>query len=85
MTGATYPMSFEPFGLEAEILRAISAQGYPQATPIQQRAIPAILDGKDLMAGAQTGTEKPQVLPCHYCKCSPASPSKVANDPCERS
>ena len=51
-------MSFESFGLEAEILRAISAQGYTQATPIQQRAIPAILDGKDLMAGAQTGTGK---------------------------
>ena len=51
-------MSFESFGLEAEILRAISAQGYTHATPIQQRAIPAILDGKDLMAGAQTGTGK---------------------------
>ena len=51
-------MSFESFGLEAGILRAISEQGYTQPTPIQQRAIPAILDGKDIMAGAQTGTGK---------------------------
>jgi ATP-dependent RNA helicase RhlE len=51
-------MSFESFGLEAAILRAVSEQGYTQPTPIQQRAIPAILEGKDIMAGAQTGTGK---------------------------
>lgn len=51
-------MSFSSLGLSAEILRAVSAQGYQTPTPIQQQAIPAILEGKDLMAGAQTGTGK---------------------------
>jgi ATP-dependent RNA helicase RhlE len=51
-------MSFESLGLRAELLRAISDQGYTEATPIQQKAIPVILQGKDVMAGAQTGTGK---------------------------
>ncbi len=51
-------MSFESLGLRAELLRAVSDQGYTQATPIQQKAIPVILQGKDVMAGAQTGTGK---------------------------
>lgn len=51
-------MSFESLGLSAEILRAVSEQGYQQPTPIQRQAIPAILSGGDLMASAQTGTGK---------------------------
>jgi len=51
-------MSFESLGLTAALLRAISDQGYSQPTPIQQRAIPAILAGRDILAGAQTGTGK---------------------------
>jgi len=51
-------MSFSSLGLSAEILRAVSAQGYDTPTPIQQQAIPVVLQGKDLMAGAQTGTGK---------------------------
>ena len=51
-------MSFEHFGLEAEILRAVREQGYDTPTPVQTQAIPAILAGRDLMAGAQTGTGK---------------------------
>ncbi len=51
-------MSFESLGLRAELLRAISEQGYDTPTPIQAQAIPAVLDGRDLMAGAQTGTGK---------------------------
>ncbi len=51
-------MSFEHFGLEAEILRAINEQGYDSPTPIQAQAIPKVLEGRDLMAGAQTGTGK---------------------------
>ncbi|MGD8324884.1 MAG: DEAD/DEAH box helicase [Gammaproteobacteria bacterium] len=51
-------MSFEQLGLSAELLRAINEQGYRQATPIQQRAIPLILSGSDVLAGAQTGTGK---------------------------
>ncbi|MCU7905100.1 MAG: DEAD/DEAH box helicase [Candidatus Thiodiazotropha sp. (ex Epidulcina cf. delphinae)] len=51
-------MSFENLGLSAELLRAIREQGYTEPTPIQRKAIPAILDGRDVMAGAQTGTGK---------------------------
>ncbi|MEW7980374.1 MAG: DEAD/DEAH box helicase [Candidatus Sedimenticola endophacoides] len=51
-------MSFEELGLQAELLRAIRAQGYTQPTPIQAKAIPVILNGRDVLAGAQTGTGK---------------------------
>lgn len=51
-------MSFSSLGLHADILRAVSDLGYTQPTPIQQKAIPAVLAGGDLMAGAQTGTGK---------------------------
>ena len=51
-------MLFEKLGLSAELLRAIDSQGYRQATPIQQRAIPLVLEGRDVLAGAQTGTGK---------------------------
>lgn len=51
-------MDFQDLGLSAELLRAISEQGYTQATPVQSRAIPVILDGHDVLAGAQTGTGK---------------------------
>ena len=51
-------MSFESLGLKTEILRAVSEKGYSSPTPIQQQAIPPVLEGKDLMGGAQTGTGK---------------------------
>ena len=51
-------MSFERFGLSAALLRAIADQGYREPTPIQQKAIPLILEGRDVLAGAQTGTGK---------------------------
>jgi ATP-dependent RNA helicase RhlE len=51
-------MSFEQLGLSAELLRATNEQGYRQATPVQQQAIPLILNGRDVLAGAQTGTGK---------------------------
>lgn len=51
-------MAFDQLGLSVEILRAIQEQGYTDPTPIQTKAIPPILDGKDIMGGAQTGTGK---------------------------
>ena len=51
-------MTFDTLGLNAALLRAISEQGYTKPTPIQQQAIPAILSGRDILAGAQTGTGK---------------------------
>lgn len=51
-------MSFSTLGLSDEIVRAVNARGYTDPTPIQMQAIPAILLGDDLLAGAQTGTGK---------------------------
>ncbi len=51
-------MSFDTLGLSADILRAVHEAGYTQPTPIQRQAIPVVLRGQDIMAGAQTGTGK---------------------------
>ncbi len=51
-------MIFEELGLKPGLLRAVSSRGYTKATPIQAQAIPAILRGKDVLGGAQTGTGK---------------------------
>lgn len=51
-------MSFKNLGLQKELLQAIDEKGYTEATPIQTQAIPLILKGGDLLAGAQTGTGK---------------------------
>ncbi|MCP4133700.1 MAG: DEAD/DEAH box helicase [bacterium] len=51
-------MSFSTLGLSAHILKAVADEGYENPTPIQTRAIPAVIEGKDLMAVAQTGTGK---------------------------
>ena len=51
-------MSFASLGLSDPIVRAVTEHGYTQPTPIQKNAIPAVLGGRDLLAGAQTGTGK---------------------------
>jgi ATP-dependent RNA helicase RhlE len=51
-------MSFSKLGLSAEIVSAVTAKGYTEPTPIQQQAIPVVLEGRDLLAAAQTGTGK---------------------------
>jgi len=51
-------MSFSDLGLAPELLRAVAENAYTEPTPIQARAIPAVLDGRDVLAGAQTGTGK---------------------------
>ncbi len=51
-------MSFDTIGLSADILRAVSEQGYSEPTPVQEQAIPVILERNDILAGAQTGTGK---------------------------
>ena len=51
-------MSFDRLGLRAELLQGIEKKGYSEPTPIQTKAIPAILDGRDVLARAQTGTGK---------------------------
>jgi len=51
-------MSFDSLGLSEPLLRAVNELGYTTPTPIQKQAIPAVLNGGDLLAGAQTGTGK---------------------------
>jgi ATP-dependent RNA helicase RhlE len=57
-------MSFNSLGLSDFI--KTSAKGYTTPSPIQQKAIPPILEGKDVLASAQTGTEKQQDSPYPY-------------------
>jgi ATP-dependent RNA helicase RhlE len=56
-------MSFDTLGLSPELLRAVHDQGYSEPTPIQQKAIPTIMAGQDVMAAAQTGTGKTAGFP----------------------
>jgi len=51
-------MSFDELDLGAELLKAVKSKGYTMPTPIQARVIPAILNGRDILARAQTGTGK---------------------------
>lgn len=51
-------MSFTTLGLNTHLLKAIQEQGYENPTPIQKQAIPVILEKRDILAGAQTGTGK---------------------------
>jgi ATP-dependent RNA helicase RhlE len=51
-------MSFHSLGLDAQLLQNVEAQGYALTTPIQKKAIPAILEGRDVVGLAQTGTGK---------------------------
>jgi ATP-dependent RNA helicase RhlE len=50
--------SFADLGLAAELVRVVAEEGYAAPTPVQARAIPPILEGRDVLAGAQTGTGK---------------------------
>ena len=49
---------FSALGLSEQIVRAVASRGYTNPTPIQSQAIPVVLSGLDLLAGAQTGTGK---------------------------
>ncbi len=51
-------MTFAALGLSDELVRAVTERGYTEPTPVQTQAIPAVLSGGDLLAGAQTGTGK---------------------------
>ena len=51
-------MTFDTLGLRPELLRALADAGYQTPTPVQAQAIPLVLQGRDVLAGAQTGTGK---------------------------
>ena len=55
---ATHADSFSALGLTPELQRAVAREGYTEPTPVQREAIPLVLAGRDLLAGAQTGTGK---------------------------
>jgi len=71
-------MSFDNLGLMAELLRAVSDQGYSEPTPVQRQAIPLILQGRDILAGAQTGTGKTAGFTLPLLQSLSARPSHVA-------
>src|SRR6516165_6552426 len=56
--GSFFLMLFSDLGLEPGLVRAVAEKGYATPTPIQCAAIPAVLAGRDVLAGAQTGTGK---------------------------
>ena len=73
-------MTFEELKLTPPLLQAIKACGYGEPTPIQESAIPALLEGKDLIGSAQTGTGKTAafVLPALQRLANPAPRSMTA-------
>ncbi|MCD2260158.1 DEAD/DEAH box helicase [Psychroserpens luteolus] len=62
-------MSFQSLGLSDALLKAISKKGYTSPSPIQEKAIPPVLEGRDVLASAQTGTGKTAgfTLPLLHC------------------
>ena len=69
-------MSFSVLGLQPDLLRAVARQGYTDPTPVQREAIPLVLAGRDLMAGAQTGTGKTAAFVLPMLQRLAASPSR---------
>jgi ATP-dependent RNA helicase RhlE len=51
-------MTFDTLGLSADLLRTVAEEGYEHPTPVQAKAIPLVLEGRDVLAAAQTGTGK---------------------------
>lgn len=70
-------MTFDNLGLATELLRAVAEQGYREPTPIQQQAVPAILQGQDVFASAQTGTGKTAGFTLPLLQRLSTKPSKV--------
>ncbi|TWI70123.1 ATP-dependent RNA helicase RhlE [Pseudoduganella lurida] len=75
-------MSFSSLGLSDAIVRAVTETGYTTPTPIQTQAVPAVLNGGDLLAGAQTGTGKTAgfTLPILHRLSTDAAGLKLANN-----
>lgn len=72
-------MSFSSLGLNASILNALTEQGYKEPSPIQQKAIPAVLSGRDVLAAAQTGTGKTAAFTLPILEVLAQGPQATAN------
>ena len=72
-------MTFNELNLSAPLLRAIAEAGYETPSPIQAKAIPPVLEGRDLMGCAQTGTGKTALsrCPCWTASMPPSPASRV--------
>ncbi|TLS54251.1 DEAD/DEAH box helicase [Paenibacillus antri] len=70
--------TFSEFGLEAKVLRAITEMGFEESTPIQEKAIPIALEGRDLIGQAQTGTGKTAAFAIPLIQTIDPSEEKVA-------
>ena len=55
-------MTFDLLGLSADLVRMVAEEGYTTPTPVQEAAIPLVLEGRDVLAAAQTGTGKTAAL-----------------------
>ena len=67
-------MKFSDMGLHPQVLEALIPLGYEQPTPIQEQAIPHVLNGRDVMGIAQTGhRQNRRVLPAHWFTTSPTT------------
>ena len=76
-------MTFSTLGLSAPILKAVAGQGYETPSPVQARAIPAVIEGRDVMAAAQTGTGKTLVFhPACFRKAFERGPGSVESGAC---
>ena len=64
-------MTFKQLGLSAPILNALEEQGYVKPSPIQEKAIPPALTGRDILGCAQTGTGKTCAFAAPICSSSP--------------
>ena len=63
-------MTFEELNLAPQIIEAISYMGFETASPIQEKAIPVAIEGKDVLAVAQTGTGKTAAFTLLFCTIS---------------
>ena len=74
-------MRFDELGLDADILRSLEAMNFEEMTPVQEHTIPIILENKDLIGCAQTGTGKTAAytLPLLDICCAKATPTTWSN------
>ena len=76
-------MSFSTLNLDPAILQALAESGYTEPTPVQAEAIPAVLQGRDLMVSSQTGSGKTAafMLPALHLLANPVERTETAGSP----